>query len=340
MFVLKRFHFLKFICCITVCVTLAGCMSYEAVTPPLCESSNDNLTSESDSISEQISSEETTEQSITESSKEPSSKPNDSKPEKPPKPKPVPSAPESSIPPEEVSYPKSPKGLNTVYLTFDDGPTTMTPQVLDVLKEFGVKATFYVVSGPGSSYAAYAKRAFDEGHEIAIHSACHDYKKIYASKDAFFKDFKQAQDWISSVTLSAEPTLQFRFPGGSSISKKWADPSVMNDILYEASQMGAVHNDWNVSAGDASYPRPSKERLIQNILPAAMRLNEPVILMHDSKDNKNLCAALREIIPVMLEAGYTFDTISNIKNPAQHRIYDKSGTPHSGGGHVKRRFDT
>ncbi len=214
----------------------------------------------------------------------------------------------------------------------------MTPQVLDVLNEFGVKATFYVVSGPGAKYADYTKRAFDEGHEIAIHSACHDYKKIYQSKDAFFEDFTKTQNWITEVTGSGTPTLQFRFPGGSSISKKWAAPSVMNEILHTAQSMGAVHNDWNVSAGDATYPRPSKDRLIQNILPAAMKLNEPVILMHDSKDNKNLCAALREIIPVMLEAGYTFDTISNIKNPAQHRIYSESGTPASGGGYVKRQF--
>ena len=214
----------------------------------------------------------------------------------------------------------------------------MTPQVLDVLKEFGVKATFYVISGPGSKYASYTKRAFDEGHEIAIHSACHDYKKIYSSKEAFFEDFTKTQNWIMEVTQNTTPTLQFRFPGGSSISKKWAAPSVMNDILYEASQMGAVHNDWNVSAGDATYPRPSKNQIVQNVLPMAMKLNEPVILMHDSKDNKNLCAALREIIPTMLEAGYTFDTISNIKNPAQHRIYSTSGKPVSGGGYVKRQF--
>ena len=148
----------------------------------------------------------------------------------------------------------------------------MTPQVLDVLNEFGVKATFYVVSGPGAKYADYTKRAFDEGHEIAIHSACHDYKKIYQSKDAFFEDFTKTQNWIMEVTGSGTPTLQFRFPGGSSISKKWAAPSVMNEILHESKDMGAVHNDCNVSAGDATYPRPSKDRLIQNILPAAMKL--------------------------------------------------------------------
>lgn len=119
----------------------------------------------------------------------------------------------------QISDKPVPNPQNTAYLTFDDGPTALTPQVLDILKEQGVKATFFVVCKQDPALEAVMKRAYDEGHEIAVHSATHDYHKIYASKEAFLADFQTTREWIQRVTGSPEPTLQYRFPGGSSISK-------------------------------------------------------------------------------------------------------------------------
>lgn len=229
-----------------------------------------------------------------------------------------------------------PNPQNTAYLTFDDGPTALTPRVLDILKEQGVKATFFVVCKQDPALEAVMKRAYDEGHEIAVHSATHDYHKIYASKEAFLADFQTTREWIQRVTGSPEPTLQYRFPGGSSISKKLAAPSVLNDILLEMKKKNAIHNDWNVSAGDASKTVPTKEQLLARIIPEALKYNEPVILMHDVQRNVHLCEALPEIISALRKEGYVFDTVSGIQNPVQHRIYGQDGSLHCGGGYLKR----
>lgn len=236
----------------------------------------------------------------------------------------------------QISDKPVPNPQNTAYLTFDDGPTALTPQVLDILKEQGVKATFFVVCKQDPALEAVMKRAYDEGHEIAVHSATHDYHKIYASKEAFLADFQAAQEWIQRVTGSQEPTLQYRFPGGSSISKKLAAPSVLNDILLEMKKKNAIHNDWNVSAGDASKTVPTKEQLLARIIPEALKYNEPVILMHDAQRNVHLCEALPEIISALRKEGYVFDTVSRIQNPVQHRIYGQDGNLHCGGGYLKR----
>ncbi len=236
----------------------------------------------------------------------------------------------------QISDKPVPNPQNTAYLTFDDGPTALTPQVLDILKEQGVKATFFVVCKQDPALEAVMKRAYDEGHEIAVHSATHDYHKIYASKEAFLADFQTTREWIQRVTGSPEPTLQYRFPGGSSISKKLAAPSVLNDILLEMKKKNAIHNDWNVSAGDASKTVPTKEQLLARIIPEALKYNEPVILMHDAQRNVHLCEALPEIISALRKEGYVFDTVSGIQNPVQHRIYGQDGNLHCGGGYLKR----
>lgn len=236
----------------------------------------------------------------------------------------------------QISDKPVPNPQNTAYLTFDDGPTALTPRVLDILKEQGVKATFFVVCKQDPALEAVMKRAYDEGHEIAVHSATHDYHKIYASKEAFLADFQTTREWIQRVTGSPEPTLQYRFPGGSSISKKLAAPSVLNDILLEMKKKNAIHNDWNVSAGDASKTVPTKEQLLARIIPEALKYNEPVILMHDAQRNVHLCEALPEIISALRKEGYVFDTVSRIQNPVQHRIYGQDGNLHCGGGYLKR----
>lgn len=229
-----------------------------------------------------------------------------------------------------------PNPQNTAYLTFDDGPTALTPRVLDILKEQGVKATFFVVCKQDPAPEAVMKRAYDEGHEIAVHSATHDYHRIYASKEAFLADFQTTREWIQRVTGSPEPTLQYRFPGGSSISKKYAEPDILNSILFMMKEINAIHNDWNVSAGDASKTVPTKEQLLARIIPEALKYNEPVILMHDAQRNVHLCEALPEIISALRKEGYVFDTVSRIQNPVQHRIYGQDGNLHCGGGYLKR----
>ncbi len=231
-------------------------------------------------------------------------------------------------------YPTQPdrpgKRPNVAYLTFDDGPTEMTPQILDILKEYDVKATFFVVHKNSEKLTSYMKRAYDEGHEIAVHSYTHNYKAIYQSADTFLADFNKTRDWICSVTGQKEPTLQFRFPGGSSISQKYLKKPVLNEILYRMGELHAVHHDWNVSSGDAVNPPINKQQVLDNVMKSAGKFNEPVILMHDVVKNTGTRDALPEIIKLLRERGYTFDTISNIHQPAQHRVYHNTGISSQG----------
>lgn len=235
-----------------------------------------------------------------------------------------------SYPDYPAQPPRPDKRPRVAYLTFDDGPTEMTPQILDILKQYDVKATFFVVHKNSQKLASYMKRAYDEGHEIAVHSYTHDYKAIYQSADIFLADFQKTREWICAVTGQEEPTLQFRFPGGSSISQKYLKKPVLNEILYRMGQLHAVHHDWNVSSGDATNPPLTRQQVLDNVMKTAGKFNEPVILMHDVVKNTGTRDALPEIITLLRERGYVFDTISNIHQPAQHRVYHNDGTPSQG----------
>lgn len=237
----------------------------------------------------------------------------------------------TSLYPDYPAQPPRPgQRPNVAYLTFDDGPTEMTPQILDILKEYEVKATFFVVHKSSAKLAAYMKRAYEEGHEIAVHSYTHNYNAIYRSADTFLADFNKTREWICSVTGQEEPTLQYRFPGGSSISQKFLQKPVLNEILYRMGQLNAVHHDWNVSSGDASKYPINKQQVLDNVMKTAGKFNEPVILMHDVERNIGTRDALPEIITLLRERGYVFDTISNIHQPAQHRVYRNTGIPSLG----------
>ena len=98
-------------------------------------------------------------------------------------------------------------GEKRVFLTFDDGPSSTTETVLDILKEKGVPATFFVVSADNNKdHLPLIKRAVEEGHQIALHSCTHSYKTIYASTTAFWADIKELRQQIGPyVDLETVP---------------------------------------------------------------------------------------------------------------------------------------
>lgn len=149
---------------------------------------------------------------------------------------------------EEPTMPKpvSAKG-KTVYLTFDDGPSQYTPEILDILDEYGVKATFFVVNG---KYNYVMKDIVDRGHQIGLHCYKHVYSEIYDSDEAYFKDLKKISDVVKKET-GVESKL-VRFPGGGSntISKKYSK-GIMTRLSQSVVEMGYGYFDWNCTNGDA-----------------------------------------------------------------------------------------
>ena len=138
----------------------------------------------------------------------------------------------------------------TIYLTFDDGPGDHTALLLDILKKYDVKATFFVVGSRRRK--DLIKRAFDEGHSIGVHTFTHDYDKMYTSLDAYFQDFLATQEVIRDQT--GQYTTLFRFPGGSgntaSISRC---RGLMTQLTKIMEDMGYRYFDWNCSAGDSNF---------------------------------------------------------------------------------------
>ena len=203
--------------------------------------------------------------------------------------------------------------IRTVYLTFDDGPSERTDEILDILKEYDIKATFFVVSSSENSRKTL-KRIYDEGHTIGVHSATHSYKEIYKDVDSFLSDFEVCYSYIEDTTGTA-PEI-FRFPGGSINSY---NKTVYKDIIDEMGRRGFTYFDWNVSSEDATK-NCSEDSIYNNVIKGCSRYINSVVLMHDSKPKKDTVSALKRIIPTLLEQGYTFGKLDENVTPTVFKI--------------------
>ena len=196
-----------------------------------------------------------------------------------------------------------------VYLTFDDGPSnTTTPQILDILKEKGVKATFFILDyGQGTEHLV--KRIVEEGHSIAIHSQSHDYGVAYASPDAYLNGIDYMKEKIKNST--GVETKIIRFPGGSSntVSRKYCE-GVMSTLVRETVKRGYRYFDWNVASGDSGGVKES-EGVYSNVTAGLKNTRSNVVLMHDFSGNQKTVDALPRIIDFAKQNGYTFDRITD-----------------------------
>lgn len=204
---------------------------------------------------------------------------------------------------------------HTIYLTFDDGPGRYTEKLLDILKEHDVKATFFVTH-VFSKYENLLKREAKEGHAIAVHSYSHDYKKIYASTDAYWEDFNAMQEVIEKQT--GVKTTMFRFPGGSSntVSKK-ETPGIMKQLVQQANEKGLQYFDWNVASGDAGATT-SSATVLQNCKVGAANFKNAVVLCHDVKEYT--VNAMEAFITWGLQNGYTFAALTPESDGAHHQV--------------------
>ncbi len=191
-----------------------------------------------------------------------------------------------------------------IYLTFDDGPRDGTTNViLDILKEEGIKATFFVTnSGPDE----LIKRMYDEGHTVALHTSSHNYATVYASAESFFDDLYSVQDRVKRITGVESKII--RFPGGSSntISRRYSQ-GIMSYLTKEVLNRGFKYFDWNITSGDAGETTDSNV-VYQNVVNSLRKDRVNVVLMHDIKDYTR--DAVRNIIKYGKDNGYTFDKIT------------------------------
>jgi peptidoglycan/xylan/chitin deacetylase (PgdA/CDA1 family) len=206
-------------------------------------------------------------------------------------------------------------GEKTVYLTFDDGPSKNTQRVLDILDQYGAKATFFVV-GHDPDYYDMIKKAYDDGNTIGLHSYTHDYAKVYASEDAYFDDLDQiaqvVQDQIGYV-----PYL-VRFPGGSSntISEKYCS-GIMDALVNDVQARGYQYYDWNASSGDGAVC--TTEQIVENSC-AYDDYPNIILLCHDAATKDTTVEALPKIIEHYQALGYQFKAIDRRTMVPHHKV--------------------
>lgn len=205
----------------------------------------------------------------------------------------------------------------TIYLTFDDGPSPRTPEVLKILRDNGVKATFFVTHISGKS-SHYMKDIVAEGHTIALHSYTHDYDKIYASEEAYFADLQQISDLVYSET--GVRTNLIRFPGGSSNIVSRFNPGIMTRLTQQVTDKGYVYFDWNVVSGDANRGGATAQQIINNCRKVSKKSDAVIVLMHDSVEKRTTVEALPEVIAYYKAAGCKFATITESTPPAHQRV--------------------
>jgi peptidoglycan/xylan/chitin deacetylase (PgdA/CDA1 family) len=216
---------------------------------------------------------------------------------------------------EVVDYVIAPKNGQTIYLTFDDGPCHLTPQLLDVLDKYNVKATFFVVGN--GEHTHIIKDIVDRGHAIGIHTVSHNYRSIYSSTNAFMNELYSMQKTIEEI--SGVKTYLMRFPGGSSntVSKNYSK-GIMTKLASMVDQEGFSYFDWNVDSEDASGKFKESEPIFENVTKGVQDFKHSIVLQHDNKDFS--VEAVESIIRWGLENGYTFDVLSNTSPTAHHKI--------------------
>lgn len=212
-------------------------------------------------------------------------------------------------------YPVRTDGKKVVYLTFDDGPsTTNTPQVLDILDKYNIKATFFVL---GSSIDAnegakdILKEEVKRGHAIANHTYGHDYSYLYPNRvmnvNNILSDLEKSQNSMKAVLGKDFSTRIIRFPGGY---WSWEGRTAMKEAL-EQNQYYNV--DWNALNKDAEGAKKNANQLVQSAKESIKALgpdaDSVVLLMHDTYGKEETVKALPQIIEYLQSQGFEFRTI-------------------------------
>lgn len=200
----------------------------------------------------------------------------------------------------------------TVYLTFDDGPSACTRQILDILDFENVKATFFVKGTTNEDDLKTMKEAARKGHTIGMHSYSHSYKYIYASVENFLKDMHNISALIRQTT-GQEPAV-FRFPGGS-ISG--VNLRLHEQLMAEMLRRGFIPYDWTISSGDAETKNITADGIARRVIDEVSKSKEPAfVLLHDSGKKQTTAQALGRIIKELKQKGYSFKAVTPDVKPA------------------------
>ena len=208
-------------------------------------------------------------------------------------------------------------GKSIAYLTFDDGPSSITNSVLDILKKYNVKATFFVINS-GSYNKTTLQREVNEGHTIGLHAYDHNYAIAYKDDNSYLDGIDKLRAKVKADT--GFDSHYIRFPGGSSntISKRYSK-GIMSRITKTAKQRGYKYYDWNVDDDDAGSARTADD-CYNNVVKELRPNRSNIVLMHDFGTNKKILEALPRIIEYCQKNGYTMLPIDDNTPEIHHGI--------------------
>lgn len=196
------------------------------------------------------------------------------------------------------------------FLTFDDGPSSVTSKILDTLKQENIKASFFVLGSNVEARPEMVKRMYDEGHFIGIHGTSHVYSQIYQSPQSVLDEYNMCNEKIKNALGEQEynPHL-FRFPGGLAGGKYAEVKAQAKELLL---QNNIEHVDWNALNGDAETNKLSSEFEMKRLQETTAGKNSVVILMHDAQAKSVTADTLPQIISYLKEQGYEFENFYQI----------------------------
>ena len=193
-----------------------------------------------------------------------------------------------------------------IYLTLDDGPSSLTKSFLDIFDKYNVKVTFFVTN-QFPSYQNMIGEEHRRGHKVALHTYTHDSKwSFYYGVDKYFADFDKMNAVIEKQTGSK--TTLFRFPGGASntVSCRRGGSDIMTRIVQEATNRGYTYFDWNISSGDAGGTT-DPDQVYRNVVNSLRKDRGNVVLMHDI--HRHTLNAIERIVKYGVDNGYKFKTL-------------------------------
>lgn len=191
-----------------------------------------------------------------------------------------------------------------VFLTFDDGPSrTVTPLILDLLKQENIKASFFVLGSRIEFYPDIVKREYDEGHFIGNHGYSHVYSQIYQSPQTVLDEYNQTEALIQNAIGKADyHSHLMRLPGGA-VGGKYND--VKQQAIALLDQNNICHVDWNALTSDSAGSK-TKEAMLESVKATIGNKSSVVILMHDAGDKILTYEMLPELIQYLRDNGYQF----------------------------------
>lgn len=198
----------------------------------------------------------------------------------------------------------------TVYITFDDGPSQWTPNVLDILKEYEIPATFFVLGELAEKREETVRRIVREGHALGNHTYNHKYAELYQSFDAFWQQVEHTGDILEGIT--GDRVTLFRAPGGTATNF---------DAFYFYYMTAAGYSiyDWSVDSGDSKRRGVPAAEIVANVKGAPLT-HEMTVLLHDGAGHGETVKALPEIIEYFKEKGYRFAALSEEVKPAMFSV--------------------